>query len=148
MIAYFDSSAAVPLLVEDEPGASACRRVWATADAVVASRVLYVEVAAALARAERLGRLTAPAHQAARAGLDVIWAQVDVVEVTDTLVRRAAQLARDQSLRGFDALHYAAALSLAGPTTVALAGDAALLRAWRATGLDVIDTSTGELGSA
>ncbi len=141
MIVYFDTSAAVPLLVDDESGASVCRRAWAAADSVVTSRVLYVEAAAALARAERIGRLTAAAHDVARAGLDLIWEQIDVVEVTDSLVRRAAQVARDHSLRGFDALHCAAAQSVAGPGTVALAGDQALLVAWQAMGLEVVDTS-------
>ena len=139
MIAYFDSSAAVPLFVE-EHGSEVCRRIWATADTVVTTRLLYVETSAALTRAERLGRLTPAAHDVALAGLDEIWPQFDVVEVAQELIRQAAQLSREQNLRGFDAVHCAAGLSVAGPTTVALAGDRALLTAWRANGLDVVDT--------
>lgn len=140
MIAYFDTSAVVPLLVADEPGAQVCRRVWESADAVVTTRLLYVETASALARAGRLGRLTSEAHQDAVAGLDRLWPQFDVVEVSDALVRSAAELARDAGLRGYDAVHCAAGLSLAGPTALGLAGDRTLLAAWRARGLDVVDT--------
>lgn len=140
MIAYFDSSAAVPLLIEDEPGVDVCRRVWQAADAVVTTRLLYVETAAALARAERMGRLTPAARDAAMQGLEDIWSQFDVIEVADLIVRRAAVLAFEQGLRGYDAVHCAAGLTLAGAETVALTGDRALLAAWRANGVDVVDT--------
>lgn len=56
MIGYLDTSAIVALLVA-EPGSAACRRFWDDADAVVTCRIAYVEAAAALAQAERTGRL-------------------------------------------------------------------------------------------
>jgi uncharacterized protein len=140
VIAYFDTSAVVPLLVDDEPGAAVCRRVWELAESVVTTRLLYVEAAAALARAGRMGRLTVAAHDTALDGLDEVWMQFDVVEVTDVLIRRAATLARDQQLRGFDAVHCAAGLSVAVPGTLALTGDRDLLAAWCAHDLETVDT--------
>lgn len=140
MIAYFDTSAVVPLLVADEPGLGACRQAWSLADAVVTSRLLYVEAAAALAKAERMDRLTRAAHDRAARGLDELGRQFDLVEIGAALVHRAARLARQHRLRGFDAVHCAAALSLAGPGTIAVGSDRNLVAAWRAEGLDVIDT--------
>ncbi|GAB3358439.1 hypothetical protein GCM10027300_29510 [Modestobacter lapidis] len=87
-----------------------------------------------------MGRLTEAAHDRAALGLDEIWPQFDVVEIGEELVHRAAGLARRLRLRGFDAVHCAAALSFAGPGTVAVSGDRTLLAAWRAEGLDVVDT--------
>jgi predicted nucleic acid-binding protein len=55
LIGYLDTSAFVPLLIE-EPTSAACLEFWNAADAVISTRLLYVESAAALARAERNGR--------------------------------------------------------------------------------------------
>ena len=57
MIAYFDTSAVVPLVI-DEPTSHRCRRVWNEAARVVSTRLLYPEACAALARANRMERLT------------------------------------------------------------------------------------------
>jgi predicted nucleic acid-binding protein len=140
VIAYFDTSAIISLLVDDEPGAEAALAASLGAESVVAVRILYAEAAAALAAAARSGRLGAEALDQALAELDSIWAQVDVVGVDDPLVRTASSLARTHALRRYDAVHCAAALRLADPTTVALSGDRQLLDAWRAEGLHVVDT--------
>jgi predicted nucleic acid-binding protein len=139
VIAYFDTSAIIPLFVDDEPGAETALAVWLRAESVVTARILFAEAAAALARAARLGRLEPEALDVALAELDSVWAQLDIIEIDDSLVRTAGSLARTHSLRGYDAVHCAAALRLADPTTVALAGDQTLLAAWRAEGLQVVD---------
>ncbi|SET21553.1 type II toxin-antitoxin system VapC family toxin [Geodermatophilus poikilotrophus] len=141
MIAYFDASAVVPLLVE-EPGTDIALRVFLQAETVATVRMTFAEVSAALARASRLGRLTADAHDRALAGLESVWAQVDVLDVDDGLVRAAGALARDHALRGHDAVHCAAALRVTSGTTVALAGDRDLLAAWQREGLQVLDTQS------
>ena len=141
MIAYFDTSAFVPLLVE-EPGTNISLRVFLQAETVATVRMTFAEVSAALARASRLGRLTADAHDRALAGLDSVWAQMDVLDVDDDLVRAAGALARDHALRGYDAVHCAAALRVTSGTTVALAGDRDLLAAWQREGLQVLDTQS------
>ncbi|MGR6965327.1 type II toxin-antitoxin system VapC family toxin [Geodermatophilus sp. URMC 61] len=141
MIAYFDTSALVPLLVE-EPGSDVALRVFLQAESVATVRMTFAEVSAALARASRLDRLTADAHDRALVELESVWAQVDVLEVDDDLVRAAGALARDHALRGYDAVHCAAALRVHSTTTVALAGDQDLLAAWQREGLQVLDAQS------
>ncbi len=140
MIAYLDTSAVVPLLVE-ESGTAACRRLWDEADVVTTSRLTYVEAAAALAQARRLGRLTSDAHRGAIASLDDLWSQVAVVEIDADLMRLAADLADRFDLRGYDSVHCASGVILADDDVVAAAGDRRLLGAWVALGLATYDTN-------
>lgn len=131
MIAYFDTSSVIPLLVE-EPSSATCARLWDTASRVVSSRVLYVEARAALAQAARRERLSARALRQAVADLDRTVDQIDHVEVTEQLVRDAGALAQSHGLRGYDALHLAAATSIADEQTIFVAGDATLVDAAQA----------------
>ena len=140
MIAYFDTSALVPLLV-DEPSSSACRRLWEDADDVVSARLAYVETAAALSQARRLGRLTPRRQHAAVRALDELWSQTQIAEVDQLLVERAAQVADQFALRGYDAVHCAAAVLVNDETLVAAAGDRQLLTAWHALGVNTYDTN-------
>ncbi|MGY1746735.1 type II toxin-antitoxin system VapC family toxin [Blastococcus sp. SYSU D00695] len=142
MIAYLDTSAIVPLVIE-EPSSATCRAVWDAAADVVCSRLGYVEAAAALAQATRLGRMTGDQEDQALERLDLIWDQVTVLPVDEPLVRRAASLARTHSLRGYDAVHCAAALLAADAELVAAAGDRDLLAAWQTEGLALVDTNAG-----
>jgi hypothetical protein len=140
MIAYFDTSALVPLLV-DEPSSSACRRLWDDADDVVSARLAYVETAAALRQARRLGRLTSRRQRAALRALDELWSQTQIAEVDQPLVERAAQLTDQFALRGYDALHCAAAVLINDETFVAAAGDRQLLTAWHEFGVNTYDAN-------
>lgn len=140
MIGYLDTSAFVPLLVQ-EPGSAACGRFWDDADAVVTSRLTYVETASALAQAERLGRLTAPSHAACRHHLDRLWSEIGVADVDDRVVVRAAEIARKFGLRGYDAVHCASAEQVADDDFVAATGDRALLAAWSKLGVSTFDTN-------
>jgi predicted nucleic acid-binding protein len=139
MICYFDTSAFVPLLV-CEPGTDIAARLWGEADRVVSSRLLYVETAAALAQAERLGKVSRSAHRIALTQLDTLYAGLDVMAVTDRVVASAATLARRLALRGYDAVHCAAAQLLASPDLVVASGDQKVLSACRALGLAISDT--------
>lgn len=140
MIVYFDTSSIVPLLIS-EPASERCRRLWDDADRVVTSRVGYVEAAAALAQATRLERVTTSVHREALRALDELWTAMVVIELDAVLMRRAAQIAALHALRGYDAVHCAAAELIADESVVAASGDQDLLRAWRALGLAVSDTN-------
>jgi hypothetical protein len=140
VIGYLDTSAIVPLLV-DEPGSAACRRFWDDADDVVSCRLAFVEAAAALAQANSMGRLDAAQHEQARKLLDVVWSELDVIEVDDRLVRAAADATHAAALRGYDAVHCVAAEQLLDDDLVAASGDRQLLRAWRERGVPVYDTA-------
>lgn len=139
MIAYLDTSAIVPLLI-DEPSTAVCQHIWQSADVVLSSQLAFVETAAALARASRLGRMTAAERDIVLRRLEEIWLQVDGMAVDEALIREAAALTAHLPLRGYDAVHCAAALRLSGPDVIAASGDQDLLAAWRAEGLNVVDT--------
>ncbi len=141
MIGYLDTSALVPLLVA-EPASAACRRFWDDADAVAACRLLYVEAAAALAQAQRMNRLDVRGHGRACDLLDRLWAELDVIEIDQPLVALAAERARSHALRGYDAVHCAAAEQLADDDLVAASGDKRLLAAWSDLGVATYDTTS------
>jgi predicted nucleic acid-binding protein len=145
VIGYLDTSAFVPLLI-DEPTSSACRRFWDDADVVVSSRLLYVETAAALAQARRIGRLTDGEHRRSRRRLDQMWSEMDVIEADEQLVTRAAELANRLSLRGYDAVHCASAEQLDDDDVVAASGDQKLLTAWLQLGMATYDTHQSQSG--
>ena len=140
MIVYLDTSAVVPILIA-EPSTDTCRRIWTDADRRVSSRLTHVEVAAALAMAERQARIATEEHDQALTNLAEIWPDVDLVDLTPELVVSASSLARSQALRGYDAVHCASAIELKDAEMVAASGDARLLAAWRELGVGVIDTN-------
>jgi len=134
VIAYFDTSAVVPLLVA-EAGSARAALLWDEADRAVSIRLVYPEGRAALAQAQRLGRLTHRQLRAAVRELEARYQQLDLVELDDVLVRRAGQLAELHGLRGYDAVHLAAADRVREPDLVVVAGDRPLLAAAAAEGL-------------
>ena len=138
MIAYFDTSAVVPLLIA-ETGSARAASLWDSADRIVSVRLIYPETRAALAQAKRLGRLTARQLRDAATGFDSIFEEIDIVEVDDALARRAGELAEVRQLRGYDAVHLAAADRVRDPNVVVIAGDGALLDAATAEGMTVAE---------
>lgn len=146
MIAYFDTSAVIPLLVE-EPGSLRAVQLWEQSDRVVSLRLLYAEARAALAQAGRTRRLTAAASRAVVPRLEELYASVDRLDIDDELVRRAGDLAEVHALRGYDALHLAAAERLGNDDVVLVAGDRDLCGAAHALGLAVARTSSAGEGA-
>jgi hypothetical protein len=136
VIAYFDTSAVVPLLVA-EPGSVRAALLWDSADRVVSVRLAYPEGRAALAQAQRLGRLTARQLRVAVMDLDTRFEQLNVVEIDEQLAHRAGELAEAHRLRGYDAVHLAAADRVRDADLVVVAGDGALLDAASAEGIAV-----------
>ncbi len=139
MIAYFDTSSILPLLVE-ESGSERASLLWNEANRIFAIRLVYAEGRAALAMAVRLGRLDQGALRNSVLGLDYLYQQMDIVEISDNLVRRAGVLAEDHSLQGYDSVHLAAAETLSGDGIVLVAGDEPLYQAAQALGLAVART--------
>lgn len=134
MIAYFDTSAIVPLVI-DEPGSELARAHWLGAHRLVTVRLALVEARAALAQARRGRRITETQHRAAVDELPDLFEQVELVDIDETLVARAGTIAEDRALRAYDAVHLAAALTIDEPRLVVVAGDVALLGAATAEGL-------------
>jgi hypothetical protein len=139
VIAYFDTSAIVPLLIEEAASYRAAR-LWDEADRVASVRLVYAEGHAALAQANRLGRIDAAQLHEAVAGLVDCYQQLDLLEVSDHLVRRAGNLAEAHNLRGYDAVHLAGAEALLDDELVFVAGDGPLCDAAAAVGIAVSRT--------
>jgi predicted nucleic acid-binding protein len=134
---YFDTSAFVKVLIE-EPGSASAVQAWQAADSVACSRLLHAEARTALAMARRQGRLSTVQHATAKAALNVHWQDVYVVEVTERLVEEAGDLAEDEALCGYDALHLASALRAS--VEILITADVEMIRAARNRGLEVIDS--------
>lgn len=140
MIAYFDTSAVVPLII-NEPSTDLCTRVWNESSRIVCARLLHPEARAALAKAERMGRVDRSQLDAAVTELDSIIGEIDHIEVTAELARAAGDLAQAHGLRGYDAVHLAAAVTVADGELVLVTGDSDLVAAASAIGLAVSDTN-------
>ena len=133
MIAYFDSSAFVKLLIPEE-GSDEARRLFAGATQVFSSRLLVPEASAALARARRMGRLAARASGSAQAASRALLGAVSPLEVVPAVAETAARLAEAHGLRAYDAVHLASYQRVESPTSVLVAADGDLVRAARSLG--------------
>ena len=133
---YFDSSALVKLLVQEE-GSDPVAELWDGCDAALASRLAYPEVCAALAAAGRNHDLSHDDLDLAEQAWEQYWASVRPVELSAAVERRAGQLARTHALRGADAVHLASALALADPDLVIAAWDRRLHAGAANAGLQV-----------
>lgn len=111
MIVYFDTSALVKAYVA-ERGSALVQTLIADPDIQPGSLfILEVEMAAALHKAARLFRLDEAALNEAWQVFLADWSAFARIEVAEALVKQASQLAFKYSLRGYDALHLAAALA-------------------------------------
>jgi uncharacterized protein len=110
MILYLDTSALVKLFVEEAHSAPVRKAVAATR-LVTTHTIAYVESCAAFARFAH-ARGEAGLFSELRRNLDIQWEGWEVLSVTDTLLRRAADLAGRYRLRGYDSVHLATAESV------------------------------------
>ena len=122
MIAYFETSAFLKLVVE-EPGSERAAAIWRDSESAVSSVLLYPEGRAALAMARRLGRLSPASGRAALAGFEALFADLALVAATVELLHRAGDLAEAHALRGYDAIHLASAQAIANDETVVVTAD-------------------------
>ena len=108
MILYFDTSALLKLYI-DERDSGSVRDLYSQAGFVCTHLIAYVELLAGVAKGKSLGRLTEEHQLRLLAEIESGWSQLEVVEIDEALARRAGQLAMRHVLRGFDAVHLAAA---------------------------------------
>jgi predicted nucleic acid-binding protein len=134
LIVYFDTSAIVPIVIEESSSLDASR-LWDDADRMVSSRLVFAEARAALAMARRLDRLDDAELRTAVQDFESLYRQLDIVEVTDSLVRDAGSLAEEFALRGYDAVHLASAQLVHDSDMVFAAGDQNLAKAAQAIGI-------------
>lgn len=141
MILYLDTSSLVKLYL-DEVNSEAVHRWGQEAEVLATSRVAYPETLAALARRWREGDLDDKSFQRVKVAFQEQWSAFAILDLNETT---AGELAITHALRGFDAIHLAAALDLRREAEAILvaftAFDDRLARAARAEGLQVLDAN-------
>lgn len=135
MIVYFDTSILMKLLIDGEAYGPESEQLWRESDHAVCAEIGYMEARAALAAARRHERLDGARLRTAKDQLELLWEQVSVVAVDSTLVRAAGEIAEHDGLRGYDAVHLAAAI--AAQVTVVASADRQLSEAAHRRGLSV-----------
>jgi predicted nucleic acid-binding protein len=121
-VVYFDSSAFVKLIVEEE-GSDVVSMLWNGCDGATSSRLAHPEVCAALAAAHRNRTLDDSDFATARQVWGEFWETVRPVELTPGVEQRAGELADCRSLRGADAVHLASALTIDSPGLIVAVWD-------------------------
>jgi predicted nucleic acid-binding protein len=109
MIAYLDASALVKRYVA-EAGSTEVSRLISEAEAVGTAVISRAEVSAALAKAVRVKSVSTNAGRSALQTFTADWDNLIRLQLTEVLVARAAALAWEHGLRGYDAVHLATAL--------------------------------------
>lgn len=133
---YFETSAFVKLLIA-EVGSGTALQAWRSGLPLAASALLFVEARASLAAAHRGRRMTGEALAGAKHDLAVLREHVNEVEVSTVVLARAEELAEQEALRCYDAVHLASALYAAAEVLVT--ADTALIDAAERCGLTVVD---------
>jgi uncharacterized protein len=107
VIVYADSSALVKLFVS-EKGSDLVEATLARIDLLATVSIAFVEIWAAVVSAGRSGRVLRYEPDRLAAEIEGLWTEsVSEIEIDSILVRRAAALARENALRGYDAVHLA-----------------------------------------
>lgn len=139
-LAFWDSSALVPLCVQRQAGATAQR--LARRHMMVVWWATPVEMRSAFARLLRMGHLTPSEHASARQGLDQLRHAWHELQPMEQLRAEAEALLDRFPLKAADALQLAAALAwtLGKPQGRSfISGDAQLLDAARQLGFQAIE---------
>ena len=138
---YLDTSAWLKLYVE-ETGTDLITDAVDGAEIVCTHLLAYTELRAALARAERKQRIASADRRRIVQAIDSHWPSMNIVQPTETLIRRAADLSERHALRGFDSIHLAAgealALQVMPVSTLFASFDRKLNQAAKALGLAVL----------
>lgn len=109
---FWDSSALVPLVVE-EPSSPACRRLLRADATIVVWALARVEVHSALRRLRRMRLIEAPSLRQAQLRLDRMsrrWDEVVAIEATRDEADRLLDAHGELNLRAADAVQLGAAL--------------------------------------
>jgi predicted nucleic acid-binding protein len=140
VIIYVDTSTLLKLLIEED-GSEQAGLIWDTAESLASAALVVVEGRAALATAERSGRLTRAQLKRAKADLSGLIEEMSLVEITEDLIELSADLAEDEQLRGYDAAHLAAALTV--EAEILTSADTALCEAAERHGFHVANPLDG-----
>lgn len=120
----------------EEDGSDLAIELWGSAHPAVSSILAYPEGRAALAAAQRAGRLPTGAYARVLADFEKRYEDLVAVGVDHETAQSAGAYAESFGLRGYDAVHLATALEL-GEEAVVVTWDEDLRRAAEAAGLAV-----------
>ena len=104
----------------------------------MASVALLAETRAALSAACRARRIDDDELRAAAGALQAVWVEIDGLDVTATLARRAGELAEQCALGGFDAIHLASAEAILDEGDVMVVCDVRLAEAAASIGIEAL----------
>jgi uncharacterized protein len=146
VILYLDTSSLVKIYLEEAH--SDLVRDWVeAAEAVATSRVAFPEALSAFTRRREEGDLTAQGFELLQETLESDWSSFLLLPLKE---RRAGALAVKHLLRGFDAVHLAAAVELhellQSDSVLFSAFDNKLLRAARTEGIHCLVPTAEDLG--
>ena len=99
---------------------------------------MLAEGGAAIAAAHRGGRIDGHGYGDALETFDRLWAEIDGLELTESLARRAAELAAAHALRGYDAIHLASAEAILDDGDVMVVSDTRLAEAAASIGIEAL----------
>ncbi len=135
---YLDTSALVKKYVEEPRSAEICDCI-SQHDAIATSTITRAEAAATFARAGRDGSLTEAGARAAHRHFVREWKTYVRIRITESLIAKADDVTWTFQLRGYDAVHLAAALEWhhrIGESITVATFDRSLWRAAAEAGLD------------
>ncbi|MBI2884147.1 MAG: type II toxin-antitoxin system VapC family toxin [Candidatus Methylomirabilis oxyfera] len=137
---YLDTSALIKRFVA-ENGSPLVQTLVTRKGPIATAKIAYAEVYAGLTRKLREGHLSDASYALACRHFEADWQAYIRVELQDDTLFLARDLIRRHPLRGFDAIHLAAAISLKnalGEDITFAAADERLLRAAEAEDLKIL----------
>jgi predicted nucleic acid-binding protein len=141
---YLDTSALIKRFVT-EKGSPLVESLVSQEGFVATAKIAYAEVYAGLTRKHREGHLPGSQYALACRQFESDWQAYIRVDLQDEILVLARDLIQRHTLRGFDAIHLASALSLRaalGEEITFAAADERLLRAARAERLRPLNVET------
>ena len=110
MILYLDTSALVKHYIQED-GSEEISSLIEKADIAGTVSVAYAEMASALSKSVRMGWVEQKGAEGAWFDFKEQWRAFTRINITNSLLEKAGQLAWEYELRGYDAVHLAAALT-------------------------------------
>jgi uncharacterized protein len=144
LILYLDASAIVKRYIH-EPGSDTVVQWIENADLVGTSLISRAEVSAAFAKAARMNVLTRSEAESCLYHFRTDWSTYIRIQINEQTTTRADEFAWMVGLRGYDAMHLAAATawqSALNSAVVMVTFDAALAKASLASGLQILPAET------
>ncbi len=138
---YLDTSALIKRFVQ-EPGSDVVAELLESGDPVATAKIAFAEVYSGLTRRFRERDLSGRAYALICGQFERDWPGYLRVDLHDEILTSARDLIRRHSLRAFDAIHLASALSLQkalGEEVTFTASDERLMRAAEAERLKTLN---------